>query len=130
MGNSTSKARLASGLKGLVKEQGIAIKSCTALAFVVTVAEVCQWFLTGRGFNIFHWEQVKKDLQKALHDKGPESLPIATFLLWRLVKDALLTAMGAVLTIQALNGPNEPVTSMMLDMGWKPRKGLGQEERG
>ena len=38
--------------------------------------------------------------------------------------------MGAVLTTQALNGPNEPVTNMMLDMGWKPGNGLGQEERG
>lgn len=46
--------------------------------------------MQARGLNIPYWEQVKADLQRALKDQGPDHFPIATFSLWRLVKDALL----------------------------------------
>ncbi|KAL6037661.1 hypothetical protein STEG23_020042 [Scotinomys teguina] len=59
--------------------------------FITTIEETSPWFLTGGGFNIADWEQVKRDLQKALRERGPDNLLIATFSLWRLVKDALLT---------------------------------------
>ncbi|XP_052590591.1 endogenous retrovirus group K member 5 Gag polyprotein-like [Peromyscus californicus insignis] len=91
MGDSTAKAQLATELRELLQKQGTGIKSSTILTFVDTIAEARRWFLTGGGLNIPDWEQVKRDLQKALKDTGPEEFPIAAFSLWRLVKDALLT---------------------------------------
>ena len=40
--------------------------------------------------NILDWDQVKTDLQKTLQKEGPESIPVTTFSLWRLVRDTLL----------------------------------------
>ncbi|KAL6031469.1 hypothetical protein STEG23_014635 [Scotinomys teguina] len=55
------------------------------------VAEASPWFITGGGLNIPDWEQVKADLQKVLRKKGTDNVPLATFSIWCLVKDALLT---------------------------------------
>ncbi len=67
------------------------IKTKTATEFIEVIAQACPWFLTGGFLNNSDWDQVRHDLQKLLRDRGPESIPIATFSLWRLVKDALLT---------------------------------------
>lgn len=55
------------------------------------IEQVSPWFIANGGLNIPDWKQVKRDSQKALQDKGSESIPIATFSLWRLVKDVLLS---------------------------------------
>ncbi|KAL6060178.1 hypothetical protein STEG23_004067 [Scotinomys teguina] len=55
------------------------------------VAEASPWFITGGGLNIPDWEQVKVDLQKILPKKGTDNVPLVTFSIWHLVKDALLT---------------------------------------
>nr|QKU38056.1 Gag [Gunnison's prairie dog retrovirus] len=91
MGNKPAKARLANELKDLLGTQGTAIKSKTAEQFVEVIAQACPWFLTGGFLNNADWDMVKNDLQKILRDKGPNTFPIATFSLWRLVKDALIT---------------------------------------
>ncbi|KAM4798720.1 endogenous retrovirus group K member 5 Gag polyprotein-like [Urocitellus parryii] len=91
MGNSTAKLRLANEVKELLSKQGTGIKTKTATEFVETIAQACPWFLTGGFLNNTDWDLVKQDLQKILRDSGPDSIPIATFSLWRLVKDALLT---------------------------------------
>ncbi|KAL6032266.1 hypothetical protein STEG23_037283 [Scotinomys teguina] len=83
--------KLASEIKELIASQGTKIKSHAAVAFVTAVAEASPWFITGGGLNIPDWEQVKVDLQKILHKKGTDNLPLVTFSIWRLVKDALLT---------------------------------------
>ena len=74
-----------------MEKQGTGIKVETAQENVKTVLEFSPWFLHAGGFNIFDWEQVKADLQNALKERGPEVFPIAIFLLWRLVRDALLS---------------------------------------
>ncbi|KAL6038240.1 hypothetical protein STEG23_034913 [Scotinomys teguina] len=48
-------------------------------------------FVDRGGLNIPDWGQVKVDLQKVLHEKELDSVPIVTFSIWHLVKDALLT---------------------------------------
>ncbi|KAL6089626.1 hypothetical protein STEG23_010584 [Scotinomys teguina] len=55
------------------------------------VAEASPWFITGGGLNIPDWEHVKIYLQKILRKKGTDNMPLVTFSIWRLVKDALLT---------------------------------------
>ncbi|XP_015338814.1 endogenous retrovirus group K member 6 Gag polyprotein-like [Marmota marmota marmota] len=45
----------------------------------------------GGFLNNSDWDLVRHDLQKLLRDRGSDSVPVATFSLWRLVKDALLT---------------------------------------
>ncbi|KAL6032808.1 hypothetical protein STEG23_008162 [Scotinomys teguina] len=54
-------------------------------------AEASPWFITGGGLNIPDSEQVKVDLQKILRKKGMDNVPLVTFSIWRLIKDALLT---------------------------------------
>ncbi|KAL6089933.1 hypothetical protein STEG23_027245 [Scotinomys teguina] len=60
------------------------------------VAEASPWFITGGGLNIPDWEQVKVDLQKILRKKGTDNVPLVSFSIWRLIKDALLTDKGKV----------------------------------
>ncbi|KAL6088971.1 hypothetical protein STEG23_021128 [Scotinomys teguina] len=55
------------------------------------VAEASPWFITRGGLNIPDWEQVKVDLQKILRKKGTDKVLLATFSIWCLIKDALLT---------------------------------------
>ncbi|KAL6063180.1 hypothetical protein STEG23_037832 [Scotinomys teguina] len=55
------------------------------------LAEASPWFITGGGLNIPDWEQVKVDLQKILRKKGTDKVLLATFSIWCLIKDALLT---------------------------------------
>ncbi|KAL6088796.1 hypothetical protein STEG23_010163 [Scotinomys teguina] len=83
--------KLASEIKELIASQGTKIKSHAAVAFVTAVAEASPWFITGGGLNIPDWEQVKVDLQKILRKKGTDNVPLVTFSIWRLVKDALPT---------------------------------------
>ncbi|KAL6092038.1 hypothetical protein STEG23_022244 [Scotinomys teguina] len=91
MGNSTGKMKLASEIKELIASQGTKIKSHATVAFVTAVAEASPWFITGGGLKIPDWEQVKVDLQKILCKKGTNNMPLVTFSIWHLVKDALLT---------------------------------------
>ncbi|KAL6092871.1 hypothetical protein STEG23_028626 [Scotinomys teguina] len=91
MGNNTGKTKLASEIKELIASQGTKIKSHATVAFVTAVAEASPWFITGDGLNIPDWEQVKVDLQKILRKKGTDNMPLVTFSIWHLVKDALLT---------------------------------------
>lgn len=63
----------------LSEENGTRIKSQTAKEFMKILEQASPWFLILVGLNIPDWEQVKTDLQKALHDKGPDQIPIATF---------------------------------------------------
>ncbi|KAL6084000.1 hypothetical protein STEG23_002519 [Scotinomys teguina] len=83
--------KLASEIKELIASQGTKIKSHAAVAFVTAVAEASPWFITGGGLKIPNWEQVKVDLQKILHKKGTDNMPLVTFSIWRLIKDASLT---------------------------------------
>ncbi|KAL6092808.1 hypothetical protein STEG23_011485 [Scotinomys teguina] len=83
--------KLASEIKELIASQGTKIKSHASVAFVTAVAEASPWFITGGGLNIPDWEQVKVDLQKILRKKGTDKVLLATFSIWYLIKDALLT---------------------------------------
>lgn len=40
--------------------------------------------------NFLDWEQVRVDLQRTLHKKGPNTIPVVTFSLWHLSKNVLL----------------------------------------
>lgn len=91
MGASSSSSLLEEQLVSLLKKQGTIIKSKTAKEFLEVICTASPWFVTSGGLNVPDWEQVKTDLQKYLHKEGPDSIPIATFSLWRLVKDALLS---------------------------------------
>lgn len=87
MGNTPGKSEL----KRLLEEQGTAVKTKTLDDFLKTIETWSPWFITSGALNISEWEQVRGDLQKTLRKEGPEVLPIATFSLWRLIRDALLT---------------------------------------
>lgn len=91
MGAGSFTNVLSNQLVKLLEENGTRIKSQTAKELMKILEQASPWFLISAGLNIPHWEQVKTDLQKALHDKGPDQIPIATFSLWRLVQDALLS---------------------------------------
>lgn len=91
MGTTSSSLLVVDQLISLLKQQGTSIKVKTAQDFVKTIEQVSPWFIANGGLNIPDWKQVKRDSQKALQDKGSESIPIATFSLWRLVKDVLLS---------------------------------------
>ncbi|KAL6047704.1 hypothetical protein STEG23_008954 [Scotinomys teguina] len=91
MGNNTGKMKLASEIKELIASQGTKIKSHASVAFSTAVAEASPWFITGGGLNIPDWEQVKVDLQKILRKKAMDNVPLVTFSIWCLIKDALLT---------------------------------------
>lgn len=91
MGATSSQSLLEEQLIGLLRRQGTIIKSKTAKDFVQILQNASPWFLVSGGFNIPDWEQVKVDLQKYLHKEGHDSVSLATFSLWRLVKDALLS---------------------------------------
>ncbi|KAL6066004.1 hypothetical protein STEG23_002472 [Scotinomys teguina] len=91
MGNNTGKMNLASEIKELIASQGTKIKTYATVPFVTAVTEASPWFITGGGLNIPNWEQVKVDLQKILCKKGTDNMPIVTFSMWHLIKDALLT---------------------------------------
>ncbi|KAL6057306.1 hypothetical protein STEG23_018695, partial [Scotinomys teguina] len=83
--------KLASEIKELIASQETKNKSHATVAFVTAVAKASPWFITGGGLNIPDWEQVKVDLQKILHKKGMDNVPLVTFSIWCLIKDALLT---------------------------------------
>ncbi|KAL6087947.1 hypothetical protein STEG23_034972 [Scotinomys teguina] len=83
--------KLASEIKELIASQGTKIKSLATITFVTAVAEASPWFITGGGLSIPDWEQVKADLQKILRKKGMDNVPLVTFSICRLIKDALLT---------------------------------------
>lgn len=91
MGAAGSHSLLIEQLVELLKRQGIGIKHKTARDFIKTLQKTSPWFLASGGLNVPDWEQVKRDLQKVLQKEGPDSVPIATFSLWRQVKDALLS---------------------------------------
>ena len=91
MGNAPGKSELKFQLKRLLKEQGTAVKTKTLDDFLKTTETWSPWFITSGALNISEWEQVRGDLQKTLRKEGPEVLPIATFSLWGLIRDALLT---------------------------------------
>ena len=91
MGNSQGRVDLEFQLKRLLKEQGIAIENKTLEDFLKSIERASPWFITGGGLNVSDWEEVRRDLQYLLKQEGPDVLPISTFSLWRLVKDALLT---------------------------------------
>ncbi|KAL6064421.1 hypothetical protein STEG23_020148 [Scotinomys teguina] len=91
MGNNTGKMKLTSEIEELIASQGTEIKSHASVAFVTAVAKASPWFITGGGLNIPDWEQVKVDLQKILRKKGTDNVPLVTFSIWHLVKDALHT---------------------------------------
>ena len=91
MGNSQGRVDLEFQLKRLLKEQGTAIENKTLEDFLKSIERASPWFITGGGLNIPDWEEVRRDLQYLLKQEGPDVLPISTFSLWRLVKDALLT---------------------------------------
>ena len=86
MGTASSRKETKEQIRKLLK-QGTEIKSKAA----DTIENVSPWFLTGGVINVPDREQVNSDLQKKLHKEGPGSIQIATFSLWRLFKDALLT---------------------------------------
>ena len=67
------------------------MKERTIEAFIKTIEQASSWFITGGGLNVPDWEEVCRDRQKKLQGEGPDSFPPATFSLWQLVIDALLT---------------------------------------
>ena len=91
IGAGSSTSVLTHQLVKLLEENGTRIKSQTAKESVKILEQASPWFLISAGLNIPNREQVKTDLQKGLHDKGPDQIPIATFSLWKLAKDALLS---------------------------------------
>ncbi|KAL6036676.1 hypothetical protein STEG23_021823 [Scotinomys teguina] len=90
MGNNIGKMKLASEIKELIASQGTKIESRATVALVTAGAEASPWFITGGGLNIPDWDQVKVDLQKILCKKGTDNMPLVTFSIWCLLKDALL----------------------------------------
>lgn len=110
MGNITSKSELKFQLKRLLKEQGTAVKTKTLEDFLKTIETWSPWFVTSGALNISEWEQVRGDLQKTLRKEGPEVLPMATFSLWRLIRDALLTE--KVRVKQALEATKEVLSEI------------------
>eukprot|EP00073_Rattus_norvegicus_P055330 XP_017457820.1 PREDICTED: endogenous retrovirus group K member 6 Gag polyprotein-like [Rattus norvegicus] len=91
MGTSCSTLQLTDQIVALLNQQGTGIKVKTAKEFIKTLEKTSPWFVHLGGLNISDWEHVKTDLQKTLQRDGPESIPVVTFSLWRLVKDALLS---------------------------------------
>ena len=87
----TLKGRLTDQVLGLMERLGTSMKIETAQEVVKTVSEFSPWFLIAGGFNITDWEQVKADLHIAQKERGPRAFPLAVFLLWRLIRDALLS---------------------------------------
>lgn len=91
MGTSSSTLQLTDQMVALLKQQGIGVKVKTVKRFIKTLERTSPWFVYSGGLNIPDWEFVKKDLQRTLQRNGPESIPVSTFTLWRLIKDALLS---------------------------------------
>ena len=91
MGNIPGKSELKFQLKRLLKEQGTAVKTKTLEDFLKTIEMWSPWFVTSGALNISEWEQARGDLQKTLRKEAPEVLPITTFSLWGLIRDAFLT---------------------------------------
>ena len=110
MANTPGKSELKFQLKRLLKEQGTAVKTKTLEDFLKTIETWSPWFIISGALNISEWEQVRRDLQKTLRKEGPEVLPIATFSLWRLIRDALLTE--KVRVKQALEATKEVLSEI------------------
>lgn len=70
MGTGSFTNVFSNQLVKLLEENGTGIKSQTAKELMKILEQASPWFLVSAGLNIPDWEQVKTDLQKALHDKG------------------------------------------------------------
>ena len=106
MENTTNKSELKFQLKRLFT----AVKTKTLEDFLKTIETWSPWFVTSGALNISEWEQVRGDLQKTLRKEEPEVLPMATFSLWRLIGDALLTE--KVRVKQALEATKEVLSEI------------------
>lgn len=96
MGTSSSTLQLTDQMVALIKQQGTGIKVKTGKELIKPLEKTSPWFVHSGGLNIPYWEHVKTDLQKTLQRDGPESIPVAMFSLWRLVKDALLSTKAKI----------------------------------
>ena len=66
MGTASSKRELQFQVKGLLEQQGTAVKERTIEASIKTIEQTSPWFIMGGGLNVPDWEEVYRDLQKKL----------------------------------------------------------------
>ena len=91
MGNSESKERrlFIDIIVHMLRQRGIKVSGSQISRFLHFVQEQCPWFPEEGTVNVDTWEKVGQQLKTYYTLHGPEKVPVDTFSLWNLVRDAL-----------------------------------------